>query len=263
MTPRAFGLMVVLICIPPLIGCRHDEKPTVDGGSHEDASQEDASPEDAAPVFLDCPSYCTEIQAHCIGANTQYDDTPSCMATCASFEVGTSTITDTSGNTLGCRIYHAGAPTRTDPGTECAQAGPAGDLLRADAGTPMGCSGGDLCQSFCTLEIKACGSLDVPSTAIPRTPPTIPYSSTRIWPTAWACATRICGAITTRRTCTARWQRATRSPAAWGRQPEPRFLSMPEKCSAERRATSPAGGALGPRRPDLVLVSDQPNAVVQ
>jgi len=127
---------------------------------------------DAAVVPLDCPTYCAEIQANCTGANAQYPDLnadPSmahCMATCASFTKGTSTVTDMSGNTLGCRIYHAGAPSKMAPGTHCIHAGPAGDLLMATP--PAFCSGGDVCTSFCTLEIKACGSLDVPLPGDPR-----------------------------------------------------------------------------------------------
>lgn len=113
---------------------------------------------DAAP--LDCSTYCTEIQANCTAANAQYLDTAHCMATCASFTVGASTTTDTAGDTLGCRIYHAGAPSVMAAATNCPHAGPAGDLITASP--PAFCSGGDVCTSFCALEIQACGSLDVP-----------------------------------------------------------------------------------------------------
>ena len=125
----------------------------------------DAAP-DVAPIVLDCPSYCAEIQANCTGANAQYSDTAHCTATCASFTVGASTVTDASGNTLGCRIYHGGAPSKGMPGTHCVHAGPAGDLISATP--PAVCSGGDVCASFCSLEIKACGSLDAPLPGNPR-----------------------------------------------------------------------------------------------
>lgn len=123
---------------------------------------------DAIPVTLDCPSYCREIQANCTGANAQYPDMAHCMAACASFPVATSAITDMSGNTLGCRIYHAGSPSTTAPETHCAHAGPGGDLITANP--PGVCSGGDVCTSFCALEIKACGSLDAPLPGNPRDP---------------------------------------------------------------------------------------------
>ena len=118
---------------------------------------------DAPP--LDCSTYCTEIQANCTGANAQYPDLAHCMATCTSFPMG-SMVTNTPGNTLGCRIYHAGGPSKMLPATHCVHAGPGGDLITA---TPQAfCSGGNVCESFCTLEIKACGSLDAPLPGHPR-----------------------------------------------------------------------------------------------
>lgn len=134
------------------------------GGSDGDGPP-DAEP-DATPVALDCPTYCGQIQANCTGTNAQYPDMANCMATCGTFTVGTSMVTDTSGNTLGCRVYHSGAPAKTAPAMHCPHAGPAGDQLTA---TPQGgCSGGDACASFCALEIKACGSVDAPLPGNPR-----------------------------------------------------------------------------------------------
>jgi hypothetical protein len=138
----------------PLVGCGGDSKPDIDATL------------DSAPVALDCPTYCTEIQANCISANAQYPDIEHCIATCTSFTVGTSKVTDTSGNTLGCRISFAGDPSKTAPATHCVHAGPGGDLIMATP--PAFCSGGDVCASFCTLEIKACGSLDAPLPGNPR-----------------------------------------------------------------------------------------------
>lgn len=105
-------------------------------------------------VTQDCPTYCTEIQTNCTGANAQYPTEATnahCLAACASFPMGTAA--DKTGNTLGCRIYHAGAPSMMTPTTHCVHAGPGGDLTSAAA--PGTC--GDACTSFCTLEIKACG----------------------------------------------------------------------------------------------------------
>lgn len=107
---------------------------------------------DAAVAKLDCPTYCTQIQANCTGANAQYPteaDNAHCLASCASFPLGTAA--DKSGNTLGCRLYHSGAPAKMDAATHCPHAGPGGDKIGG-----MGTCG-DVCTSFCTLEIKACG----------------------------------------------------------------------------------------------------------
>jgi hypothetical protein len=147
--------MRILLIMIALIGCGSGSKPTID-----------AAPPDVAEATLDCPTYCTEIQANCTGANAQYTDMAHCLSMCASFTVGTSRVTDTSGNTLGCRIYYAGAPSMTTAATHCAHAGPEGDLITATP--PAFCSGGDVCASFCTLEIKACGSLEAPLPGNPR-----------------------------------------------------------------------------------------------
>jgi hypothetical protein len=144
--------MRTFLVMMALVGCGDDNQ-TVD------AAVKDAEI-DAAPVTLDCPAYCAEIQANCTGANAQYPDVAHCTATCASFTVGTSKVTDTAGNSLGCRIYHGGDPSKTTAATHCVHAGPGGDLITA--ATPAFCSGGDVCASFCALEIKACGSLDAP-----------------------------------------------------------------------------------------------------
>lgn len=149
---RTIRPMRSLLVMISLVGCGGGGNPAID----------------AAPVALDCPTYCAEVQANCTGANAQYPDMAHCMATCASFTVGTSTVTDTSGNTLGCRIHYAGAPSMTAPATDCVHAGPAGDLITATP--PAFCSGGDVCASFCILEIKACGTLDAPLPGNPRQP---------------------------------------------------------------------------------------------
>ncbi|HEX8106460.1 MAG TPA: hypothetical protein VF516_01980 [Kofleriaceae bacterium] len=117
------------------------------------------TPIDTVPPTLDCTAYCSEIQKSCAGANAQYPNLDQCTHTCASFVVGTSTVTDTAGNTLGCRINYAVAAS-TMPGTHCPHAGPAGDLITASV--PGFCSGGDVCTSFCTLELLACGSMAAP-----------------------------------------------------------------------------------------------------
>jgi hypothetical protein len=150
-----FDLSMRSVLVAALIGCGDEDRPMI-----SDAAI------DARPLTLDCETYCNEIQANCAGPNAQYASTAQCRATCESFAVGTSTVTDTSGNTLGCRIHHASAPPMVTPAAYCASAGPGGDLITATS--PAFCSGGDVCTSFCTLEIKACGSLDAPLPGDPR-----------------------------------------------------------------------------------------------
>jgi hypothetical protein len=93
---------------------------------------------------LDCASYCTKITANCTGANNQYGSMATCVASCAHFPVGA--ISDLSGNTLGCRLYHAGAAA-ADPGTHCIHAGPSGGTV---CGQP--------CDGFCSLVTAECAT---------------------------------------------------------------------------------------------------------
>ena len=90
----------------------------------------------------DCASYCTAIMANCTAANAQYTNQADCEATCAALDLGTAA--DMSGNTVGCRAYHAGAAS-ADPATHCPHAGPLG------AGV---C--GDPCKSFCQIAVDIC-----------------------------------------------------------------------------------------------------------
>ena len=129
MTGRCTRILVVMMS---LVGCGGDPKPAADAAI------------DA--LTLDCSTYCTEIQNNCTGASLQYASTAECMAACASFPVGTSMVTDMTGNTLGCRIYHAGDPAKMAAATHCPHAGPGGDAISSATGGF--CSGGDVCASL-------------------------------------------------------------------------------------------------------------------
>ena len=132
-----------------------------DGHANIDAAPPVDAAVDAVAATLDCTSYCGAIQANCTGANTQYKDTAHCLAACTSFATATSTVNDTSGNTLGCRIHYAfDASNPAVAEADCSHAGPAGDLLTA--AVPAFCSGGNICTSFCALEVQACGSVQAP-----------------------------------------------------------------------------------------------------
>jgi len=150
-----------LIILAAVVGCGSNNHAT-------DAAVPDATPD---AVALDCDSYCNAIQLHCSEANAQYGGTDSaaalqsCKQTCSkSFAPGTS-VDETSGNTLGCRIHYAvDASNPAKAPTDCIHAGPAGDLLTSSS--MMFC--GDPCTSFCALEIKACGSVQMPLPGDPR-----------------------------------------------------------------------------------------------
>ncbi len=163
-TRRQSILRSMWIVLAPIIlaGCGGGSKPTLDDAG--DASI------DAEVVTVDCSTYCNRIETNCTGSNAQYHDAAHCATSCQSFTVGTSTAKDMSGNTLGCRIYYAGQPSKDDPAAHCAQAGPAGDSITATP--PAFCSGSgsdnDVCTSFCALDIAACGSLEAPLPNDPR-----------------------------------------------------------------------------------------------
>lgn len=150
-------LMRTYLILVALAGCGSDNKGSSDAAI--DAMI------DAAPLTLDCDTYCGKIQANCKDSAAQYAaSTGQCPKTCASFPKGTSTD-ETTGNTLGCRIHYAVAASSM-PAMNCPHAGPVGDLITA--ATPGFCSGGNLCMSFCTLEIAACGSRDMPLPGDPK-----------------------------------------------------------------------------------------------
>jgi hypothetical protein len=84
------------------------------------------------------------------------------MGVCATFNAGT--IDDQAGATLGCRLYHGGAPAAAAPATHCGHAGPLGEGV---------C--GDDCANFCAIATAVCGSQ-----------PTAPYADNAACLTACA-----------------------------------------------------------------------------
>lgn len=92
-----------------------------------------------------CETYCKTVTQHCSGANSQYANEAACVSYCktlAKLPVGTAA--DTSGNTIGCRTYHAGAA-MMDPATHCAHAGKTGANV---------C--GTWCDNYCQLATANC-----------------------------------------------------------------------------------------------------------
>lgn len=89
-----------------------------------------------------CEEYCDQMAVNCAGTNAQWPTRDQCLAACGAFPPGTPG--DQSGNSLECRVYHAGAALG-DPDTHCVHAGPGGAGL---------C--GSNCEGFCTIVVDAC-----------------------------------------------------------------------------------------------------------
>ena len=89
-----------------LVACGGD-KTTTDSGAGEECD-------------LSCADYCSSFLSACAAdASNTYADQADCETKCEGFTCGTAE--DTSGDTLGCRIYHAGAAA-SDPATHCGHA---------------------------------------------------------------------------------------------------------------------------------------------
>jgi hypothetical protein len=98
---------------------------------------------DMAAGTPDCTTYCTTIMASCSAtADQQYTTLANCMNSCKAMPLGAAS--DTSGDTLGCRIYHAKAAAG-NPGTHCPHAGPGGN----------GVCGAD-CAGYCQIALMYC-----------------------------------------------------------------------------------------------------------
>jgi hypothetical protein len=91
--------------------------------------------------------------ANCTGTNAQYDTMDKCKGFCSGLPVGTAA--DMAGDTLGCRIYHAGAAA-TNATLHCPHAGPTGG-----DNDPKGTTGtcGEPCDAFCKVAGVICPSV--------------------------------------------------------------------------------------------------------
>jgi hypothetical protein len=111
-------------------------------------------------VMLNCTDYCAQVTKNCSGDVAQFGGpsaADSCKNTCASWAPGA--LADTTGNTLGCRIYHSGAPAAGAAAMHCGHAGLiGGDLDPAVAG---GMQCGDGVDAFCKLAVATCKAADV------------------------------------------------------------------------------------------------------
>jgi hypothetical protein len=73
----------------------------------------------------DCERYCDILDANC-STVPQYADRAECLAYCAGAGWPLGDVDDMDGNSLECRIYHAGIPATMDAATHCPHAGPSG-----------------------------------------------------------------------------------------------------------------------------------------
>ena len=78
----------------------------------------------ADPAAPTCDDYCNTYLKNCTGDQNAYMDMNDCMDQCSHWYPGN--LADTAGDTVGCRLYHGGAPAMSDPMTHCPHAGPGG-----------------------------------------------------------------------------------------------------------------------------------------
>jgi hypothetical protein len=89
-----------------------------------------------------CVQYCDVVMANCTGMENQYVSKEACMGSCGAMPEGKAG--DMMGNTVNCRIYHAGAA-KMDQTLHCEHAGPGG----------AGACGTDI-ESLCTIAAAVC-----------------------------------------------------------------------------------------------------------
>jgi hypothetical protein len=101
-----------------------------------------------------CATYCKDVTTNCTAANGQYKDAAECEAVCAKAGFTAGMPGATMGNTLECRAYHGGAPSKMTPAMHCGHAGiTGGDQDPTAEGGPV-C--GDGVEAFCKLAVETC-----------------------------------------------------------------------------------------------------------
>ena len=133
-------MRISILAFVLLAACGSDSGSKIDAAMGVDGQTPDGGGSGSAT--LSCADYCSTITSACTGANQQYATATDCMNTCMHFPMGM--LGDTTGNTLGCHSYHAGAA-MTDAATHCIHAGPSG-------GGACGAS----CEDFCSLVTAIC-----------------------------------------------------------------------------------------------------------
>jgi hypothetical protein len=93
-----------------------------------------------------CDRYCDVVMEICDGQNAVYESRAQCLAACSSLTPGD--LSDSSENTVGCRLYH-GTAAAEDAAFHCDHAGPTGDGM-------CGANQSGNCDSYCQLFQAAC-----------------------------------------------------------------------------------------------------------
>jgi hypothetical protein len=185
LAPKAVSLSVIVAALGffvagAILGCSSNGDPAAPGtgdgaasGNDTGSSGEtgvDAGPTDATQddggatgsdsgggqsdsAVADCTTYCAGIMATCTGGDAQYHDLQRCQSACPLFAKGSAS--DTSGNTLGCRMHYLGVAANT-PNPDCWHAGPFGY---------GGCGGA--CEDFCALAVDWCSPANGYTGALP------------------------------------------------------------------------------------------------
>ena len=136
---------------PSDTGTTTDVGTTTDAGAPSDTgTATDAGTATDVPAAPTCAAYCAAVTANCSGANRQFGATDaaamtSCLSACAAFGWGAGALGDTSGNTLGCHLYHANAAA-SGAALHCPHAGPLGG----------GVCGTTPCADFCAADLAVC-----------------------------------------------------------------------------------------------------------
>jgi hypothetical protein len=89
-------------------------------------------------------AYCNQALANCTGDNVIYANRDDCMAAAAAMPEGTDS--DTAGNTVQCRTYHASFPAAGDAATHCPHASIASDANIC----------GSNCMAYCDQYLANC-----------------------------------------------------------------------------------------------------------
>lgn len=91
-----------------------------------------------------CEAYCSQIQTNCTGVDASFADRKSCIAACAAMPEGLPS--DTTGNTVECRTYHASFPAAADSTLHCPHSGTSSDNDIC----------GGLCDAYCDQVMANC-----------------------------------------------------------------------------------------------------------
>ncbi|HVU50158.1 MAG TPA: hypothetical protein VHL80_05710 [Polyangia bacterium] len=154
--PRFGPSSSLLLCVA-LVACGSAAPSGDDGGAGAGgadaggAGAGGAAATGGAPGAPTCDAYCAQIQAACTGSHQQYGDADACKSSCAALPTGAGT--DTSGDTLGCRVHFAAlaAASAGAAALYCTKAGPGGD---GTCGT--NCDGYcDIVMTYCTAANNA------------------------------------------------------------------------------------------------------------